>query len=433
MLVPLILGALGLIALISSNKKPAGGGSMNAAASDPSIAALPASFKGLAQQALAQNDPNVLNTAADTLDANGFHTQAAVLRQVAASINALSTNKSGQMPQALQTLMQQALAALTVDANGRITGPVTAQGIQLASAAAAQLNQAGFPDAAASLQDFIQKATAMLPAPTPDKVLPLPGLDPALAAQVNTALQTVRDPAILRQLILVLKQQPQNPQTQQAIDTLTALADQLDATIAAAQAMQQIQQQVVPAVPGKPAVNQVNQPTVTPAVIPIPVTPAPAPPPAPTPSNVVIPPNPIPGLQPVAKSKQQILAETVASGLKRLQDAAGGNVKSVQGKEDKSSVMRFQTQEGLTSDGKLGPGTNTALAKYVGVLPLVMYWPTASNAQSVYTYRAKLQTLADALSNDPNATLTTQQQANDLRASAAAERGQGGIVGTMPA
>lgn len=427
MLVPLILGALGLIALISSNKKPAAA-SMSAAANDPSIAALPASFKGLAQQALATNDPNVLNTAADTLDANGFHTQAAVLRQVAASVNALNTNKSGQMPQALQTLMQQALAALTVDANGRISGPVSAQGIQLASAAAAQLNQAGFPDAAASLQDFIAKATAMLPAPTPDKVLPLPGLDPTLAAQVNTALQTVRDPAILRQLILVLKGQPQSPQTQQAIDTLSALADQLDATIAAAQAMQQIQNQVVPPKPGQPAVNQVNQPNTTPAVIPIAVTPSPTPPPAPSPSNVVIPPAPTPGPLPAAKSKQQILAESVASGLKRLQDAAGGNVKSVQGKEDKSSVMRFQTQEGLTSDGKVGPGTNAALAKYVGVLPLVMYWPTASNAQTVYTYRAKLQTLADAADAAGNS-----QMATDLRASAAAERGQGGIVGSMPA
>jgi len=395
MIIPLVLGALGLVALLASNKKPAGG------ASSDSLALLPQGLNGMAKQAIATNDPQTLNTAADALDAQGFHAQAELLRQQA------SGSKPGapQLPEAMKVLMAQALSALTVNAGGQIQGPVTAQGIQIASAASAQLRAAGFSEAANSLDVFIARAQAVVPPATPDKQLPLPGMDPALAAQVNQAIATVRDPQKLRALIAILKGLPTTPQTSQAISTLTALADQLDAAITAAQAMQQVAQ-VTPQSPGQP---QGNVNVIPSGPIPVPAT-------------------PVPGAPPAAKSKQQILAESVATGLVRLQNAAAGNVKKVQGKEDKASVTRFQAQEKLTQDGKAGPGTNLALAKYTGQLPLVMYWPQKSNAQSVFAYRAKLQDLADAADAAGNATM-----AADLRNSAAAERGQGGIVGTMPA
>lgn len=400
MIIPLVLGALGLVALLASNKKPTG----SAAASD-SLGLLPQGLNGMAKQALATNDPQTLNTAADALDAQGFHEQATLLRQTAAAASGKGGN--AQLPETMKVLMAQALSALTVDGTGKIVGPVTAQGIQIASAASAQLRAAGFKEAADSLDVFITRAQAVVPPPTPDKQLPLPGMDPALAAQVNQAIATVRDPAKLRQLIAILKGLPSTPQTSQAITTLTALADQLDAAIAAAQAMQQISQ-VTPASPGQP------QPAGNVNVIPS--------------GPIPVPSVPVPGQLPAAKSKQQILAESVASGLVRLQNAAAGNVKKVQGKEDKASVTRFQAQEKLTQDGKAGPGTLLAMAKYTGALPLVMYWPQKSNAQSVFAYRAKLQDLADAADAAGNA-----QMGSDLRASAAAERGQGGIVGTMPA
>jgi hypothetical protein len=360
----------------------------------------------MAKQAIATGDPQTLNTAADALDAQGFHAQATLLRNAA---NAASSKAGGpQLPDAMKVLMAQALSALTVNATGQIQGPVTAQGIQIASAASAQLRAAGFTEAANSLDVFIARAQTVVPPATPDKQLPLPGLDPALAAQVNQAINTVRDPQKLRQLIAILKGLPTTPQTTQAITTLTALADQLDSAMAAAQAMQQINQVANQQSPGQPQLpGNVNV---------IPSGPVPVPAVA------------TPGQAPAAKSKQQILAESVASGLLRLQNAAAGNVKKVQGKEDKSSVSRFQAQEKLTQDGKSGPGTTLAMAKYTGALPLVMYWPTGSNAQSVYTYRAKLQDLADAADSAGKT-----QMASDLRASAAAERGQGGIVGTMPA
>lgn len=399
MIIPLVLGALGLVALLASNKKPANG------ASSDSLALLPQGLNGMAKQAIATNDPQTLNTAADALDAQGFHAQAELLRRQASS----SSSKGGpQLPEAMKVLMAQALSALTVSASGQIQGPVTAQGIQIASAASAQLRAAGFTEAANSLDVFIARAQAVVPPATPDKQLPLPGLDPALAAQVNQAIATVRDPQKLRQLIAILKGLPPAPQTTQAITTLTALADQLDAAIAASQAMQQINQVTNQQSAGQPQLpGNVN--VIPSGPIPVPAV-------------------PVPGQSPAAKSKQQILAEGVASGLVRLQNAAAGNVKKVQGKEDKASITRFQAQEKLTQDGKAGPGTTLALAKYTGQLPLVMYWPQKSNAQSVFAYRAKLQDLADAADAAGN-----PQMGSDLRASAAAERGQGGIVGTMPA
>ncbi len=410
MVLPLVLGLLGLVALVASNKKSTPG------ATTADLNLLPLTLSGMAKQALSTGDPNVINTAADALEAQGFHAQAEALResarQAAKKINA--QGGTAALPAALQTLMAQALAALTVSGSGQIVGPVTAQGIQTASAVAAQLDQAGFPDAAASLRVFIERAKVVLPPPTPDQTLPLPGLSPALQQQVNQAIQTVRDPKQLRQLIAILKGLPPSPQTQQAIDTLTAIADQVDAAIATSNAVNQIQNTLPPTVtsPGIPQIPTASFPPIA--------TPA-SPPPVPAPSGA-------PPVVPPQKSKQQILAETVATGLVRLQGAVGGNVKSVQGKEDKSSVMRFQTQEGQTSDGKAGPKTMLALAKYTGNIPLVMYWPQGSNAQSVFAYRGQLQDLADAA----DATGDTAR-GQGLRAAAQAERGQGGIVGAMPA
>lgn len=401
MIVPLVLGALGLVALLAANKK--GGGSTDTS----SIALLPTALNGMAKQALATNDPNVLNTAADALDAQGFDTQAKVLREAAARASAQQNAKGGSatLPPALQTLMAQALAALTVNGSGQITGPITAAGIQTASAIAAQIEQAGFPDAATALRNFIQKANSILPPPSPAQTLPLPGMSPQLAAQVNTAIQTLRDPKQLRALIAQLQALPPNPQTQQAIATLTAIADQVDAAISAATAMQQIQQ-TLPVIPPPASPGQPQFPNPMQGLNPVP------------------PPN----LPPPQKSKQQILAETVASGLVRLQNAANGNVKAVQGKEDKATIMRFQTQESLSADGKAGPKTMLALAQYTGNIPLVMYWPQGSNAQSVYSYRASLGSIADSATAAGDTS-----RAAGLTQAAQAERGQGGIVGAMPA
>lgn len=416
MILPLVLGTLAILALTMGSKKSTGEtpGVNLTSVGDPRnpINTLPDSLRVLAGQAIATNDPATLKQVAAQLDAQGFSVQANLLRQQAnVAVATKEVSSAGTLPDNMKVLLAQALAALTVTDSGAIAGPITAQAIQIASNIQGQLRDAGFPQAANDLGNFVAMAQRLLPTLPPSQQLPLPGLSPDLQTQVNQAIQTIRDPVKLRQLEAVLKSMPPNPQTQQAIDTIDALATQIEATQAAAQAMQQIQ-------------NEANK---TPGALPN-IPPASPPPP---PGTVVLPQMVIPGTPPppiTQKSKQQIKAESVATGLKRLQEAAGGNVKQVQGKEDKAGVMSFQSQESLTADGKAGPATTAALGKYTGDLPLVMYWPQGSNASSVIKYRAGLNTLAD------NAEASGDQtRADALRASAFAERGQGGIVGPMPA
>lgn len=435
MILPLVLGLLGIIALASSSKK-----APNAATTAASIETLPLPLAGMAKQALATNDPTVLRTAADALEQQGFPEQAKLLRQTADAIKVTSSTKP--VPEALQTLMAQSLAALTVDGSGRVTGPVTASGIQTASAAAAQIEAAGFPEAAAELRKFIEKAKLALPAPTPDQQLPLPGLPVEIAAQVNRAIQTNRDPKALRALAALLQSLPTSPEGTQAIQTLQALADQIDAAITTSNTLNQIQNTLPTVLPGASAPTVPSAPvTSSPGIVPpnpstqTPVTvlpgitiTAPGPlPPLPSGNTGVVGPG-VPPL-PTTKSKEAILAETVASGLVRIQApvAATGSIKTVQGKENKTDVMRFQKQEALTQDGKFGPGTAQKMAKYTGNLPLVMYWPQGTNAAKVLAYRSAILDIADQAEGSGDLA-----RASALRTAAGRERGQGGIVGTMP-
>ena len=97
---------------------------------------------------------------------------------------------------------------------------------------------------------------------------------------------------------------------------------------------------------------------------------------------------------------------------------------------DKGKALRFQSKAGLVTDGKPGPGTLKALVTKGSVcdLPLVFYWPRAATSRTVLAYRRDLNAMADKVSAAGNSTC-----ANELRASAARERGQGGVAGYVPA
>lgn len=126
------------------------------------------------------------------------------------------------------------------------------------------------------------------------------------------------------------------------------------------------------------------------------------------------------------KTPLEQAAAAVVLHLTNLQNSAGGNVKAVKGKEDQFLIRNFQGMiPGATVDGKAGPGTLLAAAKAgQSVLPFVMYWPTGATASRVLQYRNDLIALASQTS-DP-----VRKAA--LLASAARERGQSGIVGSMP-
>ncbi len=308
---------------------------------------------------------------------------------------------------AIRMQIAQVLRDLGVDDNGNLTcpNPVPANMptlVQAATTLAAQLDQMGAPVAAQQLRAYATQAAKCVPTPPPSKSVPLPSsIPPDLQAQINRALLLEGDPAILRGIAVALRALPdQNAQVTNAEQLLDAKASQIEASMMTAAALTKTQQ-VLATSPGLPQM----------------ATPAPTPP-------VLVPAVPTPQPLPAAKSPQQQLAESTALMLTRVQQNAS-SVKASKGKEDQAMVLRFQKQEGLTADGKAGPGTLVALAKYVAVLPWVMYWPKSANKTTVLGYRNALNTLADS-SPDP-------MRAAGLRASAAHEHGEAGIVGPMPA
>ncbi|MEO6599395.1 MAG: hypothetical protein ABIQ16_05945 [Polyangiaceae bacterium] len=93
------------------------------------------------------------------------------------------------------------------------------------------------------------------------------------------------------------------------------------------------------------------------------------------------------------KSKAQILADALSTSLNDLLDRYG-SVPKARFKEDKGLVMRFQSQEGLTSDGNYGPTTALRVGRYVADVPPPFYWRKGAGQRDLSQYRSDLQTLA---------------------------------------
>lgn len=151
--------------------------------------------------------------------------------------------------------------------------------------------------------------------------------------------------------------------------------------------------------------------------------PTPKPPTPKPPVSPVLPTPPIwPSPPPTAAEKA---AQAMVAELWRAERSAG-SVKAAKGREDKSLVVAFQNAAKLTADGKAGPGTLLAAAAHGQTdLPHVFYWPTSATAQKVYAYRAALLSVAEKLATkDPNGS-------SQLKASAAREHGEAGIVGAL--
>lgn len=290
----------------------------------------------------------------------------------------------------------EALNQLGIDASGNITRPPTKEGIDYASGLVTRMKNDGFVAESNMLNDFVQKAIKLLPAP---QIVTLPGIPTALQTEVNNAIQYSKDPVKLRALadaLLALPGASENPDIKNTIEMVTQLAAQLQAQQVVATGVSEAEQ----------ILNQATAPNVA-----IPNVPAATVPPI-TPVAVAAP-----------KSPVEIAADLMVAHLKRLQLSAG-SVTAAKGKEDKAVVKKFQTLAKLSSDGKPGPGTLVAAASFGQFeLPLVMYWPTSATKQKVYDYRTALNQIADKLES------TNESGASALRASAARERGQAGIVG----
>ena len=132
---------------------------------------------------------------------------------------------------------------------------------------------------------------------------------------------------------------------------------------------------------------------------------------------------------PQPKTPVEQAAEAMVSQLNAVLRNAGGDVKAAKGKEDTGLVANFQRLAGVTADGKPGPGTMALAAEHGQCdLPLVFRWPVSATSKNVINYRTSLLAIADRRQAAGQTAC-----ANSLRMAAARERGQGGIVGAMPA
>lgn len=387
----------------------------------------------------------------------------------------------GSMSPELQKELADALSALTVGVDGKIVGPVTPEAIQLATSVAGDLDRAGFGSAATALREFIKAAATLVPSPPANKQVPLPAHMPQdMQDMINRALQLERDPAKLIAILNGLKAyQPQSPDILNAIDLLNALIVQVQAQQSAKDALGEIQKIVTPpdaviqpSIPAsrtytiragdtgesialaytgnkgrwtelvtanpstkdakygfKANVNQVvNLPASWPSV---PISPSggqqqqAA---SPLPENpTYVPSVAVPAAPPMPRSPTELAADAMVRNLKAVQSSYP--FPTAHGKEDQSLVKRFQSLANTTADGMAGPGT-LLLAAINGQsdLPLVPYWPKSATATNVLKYRSDLQQIAARARAAGDLS-----GASMLEASAARERGQGGIVGAMPA
>lgn len=165
----------------------------------------------------------------------------------------------------------------------------------------------------------------------------------------------------------------------------------------------------------KPATGPAKPPTEPPTPPVKPPTPWPFPPSTPPVTPPVTPPTTA-----ASAAAARMVANLFAA------ERSTSTVKAAKGREDKSLVSSFQSAAKLTADGLAGPGTLAAAAANGQYdLPHVFYWPTSANAQKVYEYRSALESIAEKLdASNPRA-------AAQLRASAAREHGEAGIVGPL--
>ena len=364
---------------------------------------LPDDLRSRAGQSLGTNSPGMVEQVASELDQQGFHEQAGLLRvqatkmraqqggrTVAASFSSPSTAPAAPAPAVLSLELQQMIAEAIK--NG--TAPAL-------TSTAFVVERAGFPQVADDLRKRA-KETAATVAPPPAQDRPNVALDPSmpadLALEVARQLQLQGDPSLLEGLAGEMRKRGFNNTAGQ----LEAKAKQIRAALDAARTMNDIDRefkspgvvaptaQFTPA-PGLPPPAPGSAPVpgalpVSPAAFPMTVTATPAAP-------LAVPATPQAQPTPPEKSKAQILAEVLATGLNDLLERFG-SVPKARFKEDKASVQRFQSQEGLQPDGNYGPATASHVARYVSDVPPPFYWKKGAGQKDLSTYRSDLESVA---------------------------------------
>ena len=400
LILPLAIGG-GLLLLLSSSSQ--------AASPQTGFDSLPTPLKALVAQALATQDPGMFEVVAKQLDAQGYPTQAQLLRSRAQDLRArqgaAATGSSAGAGTAQPTLIISPAPGSPppfvpqTDTSGKTLPPdiqnLMAQALQngtvpVLTSTAFVLEKSGFPAAAEELRARAREVAATVPPPPPQdqpNVALDPNMPPDLAAEVARQLQLQGDPNALEALATQMRQRGFN----NTADQLLAKAKQIRVMLDAAHTMNNINTEI--SSPGLPPITQGPPISPTPMISPAPTGPTiPLVITAPT-TPLPVPPTPQPQPLPLEKSKSQILAESVATNLNDLIDRFG-SVQKARYKEDTALVKRFQTQEGLTSDGLYGPGSAEHVARYVSDVPPPFHWRKGAGQKDLSQYRSNIETLA---------------------------------------
>ncbi len=399
LLLPVAIGG-GLLLLLSSSAKA------ETAPRNP-FDVLPSNLRIMAAQAQGTNDPAMLDLTAGQLEMQGFVQAAGVLRMQAEQIRRI---RAGTAPPPTAAIVTSAPSAIVAPAQGApLASPppflphsdtpspsgrlspelqqMVADAIQnstvpVLTSTAFVVERAGFPEIAEDLRRRAREAAAKAPLP-PQKDHPNQALDPSmppdLALEVARQLQLQGDPAALEALARELRLRGFN----NTADQVEAKAKQIRAMLDAARTMRDIDQEFKsPGIPqpparGAPPVQELAPVTVT------------ATPPAP----IVVPQIPIPQPQPAERSKSQILADALSTSLNNLIDQFG-SVPKARFKEDQGLVMRFQTEERLTADGKYGPTTAEHVGRYASDVPPPFYWKRGAGQKDLGRYRSNIESIA---------------------------------------
>lgn len=397
LLIPAAIGG-GLLLLLSSSAKA------ETAPRNP-FDVLPSNLRVLAAQAQGTNDPGLLEQTAAQLEMQGFVQAAGVLRMQADQIRRIRGGTAAAPlaqtvaapPQVAPSTTPPFVPASDTGASSQPLSPdfqkLVADAIANGTApvltsTAFVLERAGFQAIADDLRRRAKEAAAKTPPPA-QKDLPNVALDRSmpsdLALEVARQLQLQGDPAVLEALARELRLRGFN----NTADQVEAKAKQIRAMLDAARTMHDIDQEFktpndVPPLPGAGAPSQPSTPTQ--ALPPLTVTATPS-------SPLPVPALPVPQALPPERSKAQILADNVSTSLNNLIEQYG-SVPKARFKEDQGVIMRFQTEERLTSDGKYGPTTAAHVARYVSDVPPPFYWKKGAGQKDLGTYRSNLEAIA---------------------------------------
>lgn len=343
-----------------------------------------------------------------------------------------------EMSEGMKKQVAAALSAMHYSPNGTFLAKPKASAIAQGTQTAALLQSQGFFDAARDLRKITDEASKMVATPAAMRpvIQTAPAqLSPSQKDYLARVMAMERNPAVLSSVVKWLQSLPPSTARTDAIGTVQALIVQVAAAQSTAETVDKIEQVIKS--PGVPQVQRVAQTPLPPVMVqPTPAAVARTSPPVPMPVAIpaalpehpaVVPKTPIPQPVPRQLSAVERLARDMASNLAATQSRFG--LKGAKTRFDVSLVKRFQSATGATKpDGKPGPNTFIlAAGKGATALPFVMFWPRRATAKTVLAYRGALSQIADkyqALGRAP--------EANQLRMTAARERGQGGIGGRMP-